>query len=136
MSSIKSYRDLEVWQKARRLTLSTYKLLDHFPNHERFELVSQMKRCSVSVPSNIAEGQGKKSTGSFNNHLNIAYGSLMELETQLILSNDLDYIKISQLDKILESTQEVGRMINGLQTSILKKPYSNKSIFSRQACSH
>jgi len=122
MNNIRKYEDLEVWQKAKSMVVGVYDMLKSLPKFEIYGLASQIRRSAVSVPSNIAEGQGRKSTKAFNNHLNIAYGSLMELETQLIIAKELNYLTNSQLSIIRLKTQEVGRMINGLQKAILKNP--------------
>ncbi len=86
---IASYRDLNVWREGIALTVAVYELTGKFPAHERFGLVSQMRRCAISVPSNIAEGHARLSTRDFLRHLSISLGSLAELETQIYLSQEL-----------------------------------------------
>ena len=86
---VSSYRDLVVWQKAMTLVSSVYQLTRSFPDFERFGLTSQIQRAAVSIPSNIAEGQGRLATKEFRQFLGIARGSLKELETQLLISIDL-----------------------------------------------
>jgi four helix bundle protein len=86
---IKSYRDLTVWQDGLKLAVSVYRVTNSFPKHELYGLVSQLRRCSVSVPSNIAQGHAKSSTKDYLRHISIALGSLAELETQLILATEL-----------------------------------------------
>jgi len=88
---IKSYKDLIVWQKGMDLAVNVYQLSDCFPHHELYSLTNQIRRAAVSVPSNIAEGKGRNSKSEYLHFLSIAKGSLLELETQLILSNHLGY---------------------------------------------
>jgi four helix bundle protein len=99
---VKSHEDLRIWQGARTLVLEIYKLTSEFPKHEIYGLISQMRRASVSVPSNIAEGAGRRSPGDFCRFLYYASGSLTELETQLYLSGELGYADkdlVSELKK-------------------------------------
>ncbi len=84
-------------------------------------MTSQIRRAAVSVPSNIAEGQGRDSTKEFLHHLSIAYGSLMEVETQILIAESLDYLKKADTNLILEKTAETGRLINGLLRSLKQK---------------
>ena len=100
------------------VVVDVYRLTRTLPNEERFGLVSQMQRAAVSVPSNIAEGHGRKFTKAYINHLSIANGSLMELETQLIIGRSLGYVAEPQCDFLLQRTNEVGRMLNGLIASL------------------
>lgn len=86
-----------------------------------FGLRSQIQRAAVSVPSNIAEGQGRESTKEFLRHLSIAYGSLMEVETQILIAQDLTYFDVKSADELLEISAETGRVINGLIRSLKKK---------------
>ena len=112
------YSDLQVWQKAIGLVVEVYKLTAAFPREEKYGLINQMQRAAVSVPANIAEGRGRKSTNAFLNHLSIANGSLMELETHLQISLRLGYLVEQQVSDILLKTGEIGRMINGLRSSL------------------
>jgi four helix bundle protein len=100
------------------LVVEIYRLCQSFPASERYGLISQMQRAAVSVPSNIAEGQARKSHGAFHNHLSIAAGSLAELETQLILTHRLGFCPETSCQDILSKTSEIGRMLNGLKTSL------------------
>lgn len=100
------------------LVVEIYRLCQGFPATERYALVSQMQRAAVSVPSNIAEGQAGKSNGAFQNHLSIAAGSLAELETQLILAHRLTYLDEATCTTMLSRTNEIGRMLNDLKTSL------------------
>jgi four helix bundle protein len=112
------YSDLQVWQKAMELVAEIYRLSKLLPADERFGLVSQMQRASVSVPANIAEGHGRKATRAYMNHLSIANGSLMELETLVQIAARLDYLESNEVDEILLRTAELGRMLNGLKASL------------------
>ncbi len=92
----------------------------NFPKEEVYGLAGQLRRAVVSVPSNIAEGQGRDSVKEFVHHLSIAYGSLMEVETQLQIAANLGYLNQVEIDKLLEQTAEVGRLLNGLSRSLRK----------------
>lgn len=118
MSGIKSYKDLIVWRKSMDLVTLIYKLTTEFPESEKFGLYSQMRRSSISIPSNIAEGWGRNSSNTFKHFLNIANGSFCELETQIILSHDLGYLSEEYHTKLLEMLQEIGKMIFGLNNKI------------------
>ena len=120
-----SYSDLLVWQKSMQLVTDTYKITDRFPKNELFGLTSQLKRAIVSVPSNIAEGQGRNSTKEFIYHLSIAYGSLMEAETQIQIAANLYFIEQAAADKLLSQAAEVGRMLNGLSKSLMQPKAGN-----------
>jgi len=112
------YRDLVVWQKAMDLVVEIYRLSQAFPSTEKFGLVSQIQRAAISIPSNIAEGHARKSSGAFLNHLSIAAGSLAELETQIMLAERLGFCIDATSRSLLASTDEIGRMLNGLKTSL------------------
>jgi four helix bundle protein len=111
---VSSYRDLVVWQRAMALVSAVYKLTSSFPESERFGLTSQIRRAAVSIPSNIAEGQGRLATKEFRQFLGIARGSLKELETQLLISIDLTYAEAAEVAACLGLADEVGRMLNAL----------------------
>ena len=98
----------------------TYKMTEAFPKNEVFGLTSQLNRAAVSVPSNIAEGQGRNSSKEFLYHLSVAYGSLLEAETQIQIAANLTYINQADADKLFSQTAEVGRMINGLSKSLIQ----------------
>lgn len=115
---VKKYSELVAWQKAMDLTQQVYAATRLFPREEVYGLVSQLRRAVVSVPSNIAEGQGRRSTREFLQHLSIAYGSLMEVETQVLIAQRLDYLNALATERLLECTGEVGRLINGLSNSL------------------
>lgn len=118
---IKTYRQLEVWQKSIELVVLCYNFTKNFPTNEIYGITNQIRRSAISIPSNIAEGQSKWSTKEFLRHLSMSNGSLSELETQLIISDKLNYIKKSELNQILSLTEEIGKMINGLKKSLTKK---------------
>jgi len=118
---MKGYRDLKVWQLSLDLAIEICQSLRTFPNHELFGICSQIRRCSVSIPSNIAEGHQRDSTKEYLRHLSIARGSLAELETQLIISNRLNYIQNDTYNNFMARLGEVGRMIQGLQAALRKK---------------
>lgn len=103
------------------LAVLCYELTAEFPDSERFGLVSQIRRCASSIPANIAEGHGRKSTGAFLNHLSIANGSLMELETHFLLVQRLSFVREELSLKLLDQTNEIGRMLNGLIRSLKEK---------------
>lgn len=121
-----SYRDLVVWQKAMQLVTKTYSVADTFPKSEMFGLASQLKRAAISVPSNIAEGQGRDSMKEFLHHLSIAYGSLMEVETQIQIAANLSFIPQTQADTLIDKCGEVGRLLNGLLRSLRNQPTDNR----------
>ena len=113
--------ELKVWKKSYQLCLDTYKITTGFPNDERFGLTSQLRRSAVSIPSNIAEGYGRRTRGDYIKFLHIAYGSCCELQTQVLLSIDLSYIKKEIGVEITGKIKEVERMLKSLITS-LEKP--------------
>jgi four helix bundle protein len=118
VTNIKSYRDLEVWQKSMTLVKRVYKLTKTFPKDEMFGLTSQLKRAAVSVPSNIAEGKSRRTTNEYLRFLDIAYGSVAEVETQLLIACELEYVTDKKIKLLLDDYAEIGRMLNGLITSL------------------
>ncbi len=124
---LRNYKDLVVWQKAYSLCLDVYKLTKQFPDEEKYGLTSQIKRAAVSIPSNIAEGYGRKTTKEYIQFLYIAYGSLCELETQLMLAKDLKYSRNMKEDTHVENLREVERMLKSLIKSLEKKISVKKS---------
>jgi four helix bundle protein len=116
----KSYRDLIAWQKAIELVIKTYNLTRAFPTYERYGLSSQMQRCAVSIPSNIAEGSYRRSEKDFHRFILIAYGSGAELETQLVIAARLGYCQDSLLQNIQALLNDVMRLLNRLAQSISK----------------
>lgn len=123
--AVKTYRELVGWQRAMDLVEQIYLVTKGFPREETYGLTSQIRRAAVSVPSNIAEGQGRQSTKEFINHLSIAYGSLLEVETQTLIAQRLSYITREQSSDILTTTAEIGRLINGLTTALRNKLRTN-----------
>ena len=120
-SKIKTYRDLIVWQKSMSLVTEIYKVTRSFPKDETYTLVSQMRRCAISIPSNIAEGFGRKSTNDYIRFLNITMGSLYELQTQLEISLNLKYLKKVDFNKFYESSREIERMLGSMIRKITVK---------------
>jgi four helix bundle protein len=113
LGKIKSYKDLLIWQKGIEITEKVYLITNNFPQNELFSLTNQIRRASVSISSNIAEGFGRNSTKSYMNFLKISRGSLYELETQLIIADRLNYISDNELLKsINDLLSEEGKMIN------------------------
>jgi four helix bundle protein len=115
---VQSYRDLIVWKKSMAFVLDVYRCTQAFPKIETYGLTSQLRRAAVSVPSNIAEGQATLSTGEFKQFLGSARGSLMEVETQILIARDLGYLYQNQSDYLLSAAAEVGRILNGLLASL------------------
>ena len=116
-----SYGDLAVWQKSMALVGDVYRGSRKFPKEELFGLTSQIRRAAISIPSNIAEGQGRLSRREFKQFLSVSRGSLLELETQLLISEDLGYLTRAELGALLGRTDELLRMLNGLMSAISSK---------------
>jgi four helix bundle protein len=112
------YQELTVWQKAMDLAELVYTATDGFPQKEMFGLTNQIRRAGVSVPSNIAEGQGRRSVRDFVRFLGISNGSLQELETQVMIATRLTYMSEQRCSEVIERSSEVGRLINGLIKSL------------------
>ena len=121
MTTLKSYRDLEVWKKSIELAEMVYRISAQFPPEEKFGLTSQVRRAAVSVPANIAEGAERHGTGEFLQFLGIASGSLAETETFLILAQRLGLTTSEQTKPLMSRASEVGRMLNGLKRSLRSK---------------
>lgn len=111
---INSYRDLTVWQKSYELSLQIYKLTRNFPREELYGLISQIRRCAVSIPSNIAEGYARQRRLEYIQFLQISFGSGAELETQLSIAKDLKYVSDDEFQKVNGLLQEVMKMLNSL----------------------
>jgi len=118
---LKNYKELKVWQKSYNLCLDVYRTTGIFPKEEMYGLTSQMRRSAVSVPSNIAEGYGRKTTADYIRFLYIAYGSLCELETQIMLVGDLNYSDDGRLEALKANISEVERMLKALINSLENK---------------
>jgi four helix bundle protein len=120
MVYIQSYKELIVWQKAMILVQEIYHLTRSFPKDEVFILVPQLRRAVISVPSNIAEGYGRKSSKEYSQFYAIAYGSCLELETQLLIAQRLGYINSQQADKAFALIKEVSSMLNAMLSKLRK----------------
>ena len=118
---IKTFRDLLVWQKSMALVTEVYRASAEFPTHERYGLSSQIRRCAVSIPSNIAEGFGRHSTTDYIRFLTIANGSLYELQTQVEIALNLGYIENNIYDTLHEQTREIERMMSSLIQSLKRR---------------
>jgi len=119
---LKNYNELKVWEKSYQLCLEVYRMTKGFPKNETYGLMSQMRRAALSIPSNIAEGYGRKTTPEYLRGLYIAYGSVCELETQILLSGDLGYLMEKSLSKLQGDLGEVERMLKALIKSLENKP--------------
>jgi four helix bundle protein len=115
---VNSYKDLVVWQKSLTLVKLVYQLTWSFPADEKFGLVSQMRRAAVSVPSNLAEGHARNTTGEFIQFISHAEGSLAELETQVILAAELSFCSSTEVQPIQDLIEEVQKMANALRRSL------------------
>ena len=118
---LKNYKELKVWQKSYQPCLEIYRITAKFPKEEKFGLISQIRRAAVSVPSNIAEGYGRKTTADYVRSLYIAYGSNCELETQMLLSGDLGYIDSATLEGVRDEIYDLERMLKALIKSLENK---------------
>ncbi len=117
-----SFKKLKVWQMSMDLVAEVYRLTAEFPKDERFGLISQINRTSVSIASNIAEGSGRNTNKDFNQFLAVSLGASFELETQLLLSEKLGMIKDQQkFSEVIATTEEIQKMIIGLQTRLTKE---------------
>ena len=121
MPTVRSYRDLEVWQLSMKLARLCYDKTTRFPARETYGLASQIRRAAVSVPSNIAEGHSRRTRQAFLNHLSIALGSQSELETQIELSRDLGFLSEESAKEILQVAEQVGRKLHALIRSLEEK---------------
>ena len=117
----RNYADLIAWQKAMNLAESVYRVTKTLPRDETYGLTSQMRRAAVSIPSNIAEGEGRGTSGQFLHMLGVSYGSLRELETQVILAGRLQLLSEDDRRHVIEQCAEVGRLLNGLMKSIKRR---------------
>jgi four helix bundle protein len=121
MTSIRDYRDLIVWQKAMDLVETIYRTTTAFPREEIYGLTSQIRRAAISIPSNIAEGNGRNTTRDYVHFLGMAYGSVKEVETQVLIAERLRYINSSCSDEQVKTTGEIARLISGLTNSLNRK---------------
>lgn len=118
MMAGRNYRDLLVWQKSMDLVVDAYKASQRWPKEEAYGLTNQMRRAAVSIPANIAEGQGRESMKEFLRFLIITTGSLYELETHLLIATHLNYLNQEQTDALTGQTAEIGRLLNGLKDNL------------------
>ena len=119
--TVKSFRDLRVWQAAVDVVESVYRLTQGFPKQEAYGLTSQIRRAAISIPSNIAEGHTREHNKEFLHHLSVAQASLAELETQLEIAKRLEYITSEELSQVLQQLSSVGRQLYALRNSLLSK---------------
>jgi four helix bundle protein len=115
---VKDFKSLKIWQKGIKLVVDIYKLTKVFPQEELYGLTSQMRRSAISIPSNIAEGSGRNSDKDFNRFLDISLGSSFELETQIIIARELEFLSSEDFLKLSDKVQEEQKMITGLQKSL------------------
>ena len=111
---IQDYKELDVWKKSIALTTEIYKLTIRFPDTERYGLISQIRRASTSIAANIAEGWGRGSTGEYIQFLTVARGSLMELETHLIIARNLQFLTSDEFGAVSTPVEDIGKMLNRL----------------------
>ena len=119
---MQKFQDLKVWQRSHALVLQAYRLTNRFPAEERFGLVAQLRRATLSVPTNIAEGSKRRSGQEYAHFLNIAEGSLAEAEYLLIVSRDLALATTEIVQPLLDEITEIARMLHALRTKVAKPP--------------
>jgi four helix bundle protein len=112
------FKDLEIWKLSRSFCRDIYEITSLFPSDEKFGLINQLRRAGVSVPSNIAEGASRKSNRDFSRFLEIAIGSCYEIETQLLISYDLNYIKEEDLNKLLHKLEAIVKMTSKFKSTL------------------
>lgn len=115
------YRDLQIWQKSVDLCVEVYRLVKLLPKEETYALSDQMRRSVVSIPSNIAEGYARRSTKEYLKFLSIANGSRTELETQLIICNKIGYLKDTDINYAMQTTEEIGKMLSVIMSKLTNK---------------
>lgn len=118
---VKSYRDLRVWEKAMDLVVECYRLTHALPKTETYGLATQIQRAAVSIPANIAEGHGREHLGDYLHHLSVANGSLMELQTHLLICARLPFLSEEQLKPVLSLTDDLSRMLAGLTRKLKER---------------
>ena len=122
---LRGYRELKVWQKSMDLVEESYRLTAAFPRNELYGLTSQLRRAAVSVAANIAEGHGREHLGDYLRSLSIANGSLMELETHLLIGRRMSYISAEEEQGFLQRAAEVGRMLAGLVRALKRRSHAD-----------
>jgi len=125
---VRSYRDLDVWKVAMELVLSCYRVANGLPGIERYGLASQIRRASVSITANIAEGHGRDYTGDYLRHVSIAKGSLTELETELLIAQRLEYVTADTIQEALQLAASVGKMLRRLSERLSARRTLNRRI--------
>lgn len=120
VAKINNFTDLHTWQEGHKLVLSVYNILKSYPKYELFALSAQMRRCAISVTSNLAEGFSRKSKKEKIQFYSISKGSLTELQNQLLISRDVGYINIIEFNKLAEQTKVVSKLLTGLMRSTNK----------------
>jgi len=115
---MKDFKRLKVWQKGIKLVVEVYKSSKSFPSEELYGLTSQMRRSAISIPSNVAEGSGRNSDKDFHRFLDISLGSSFELETQIIIAHELEFLSDNTFSELSEKVQEEQKMITGLQKTL------------------
>ena len=113
-----NYKDLKVWEKSLDLVLECYRISRSFPKRETYGLTAQLRRAAVSIPANIAEGNSRESRKEYIRYITIAYSSLAELETHLVIGKRLNYFELHHYERINKRTEEIGKMQNGLRNSL------------------
>jgi four helix bundle protein len=124
---VKSFEELTVWQEAHKLALEVYKLTGKFPASEKYGIVSQLRRCSSSVPANIAEGYGRATTRELLRCLQISRGELEETRYFILLSRDLGYVTPKECEEIGQRCDSIGRLINALGSSLKQRLTSGRA---------
>jgi four helix bundle protein len=119
--SVKDYRELIAWQKAMDLVETIYRVTGTFPREEIYGLTSQIRRAAISIPSNIAEGNGRNTTRDYVHFLGVAYGSVKEVETQTLIAERLRYINSARSTELVTMTGEIARLISGVMNSLNRK---------------
>jgi four helix bundle protein len=124
---MRPHHNLDVWQKAVDFVIDIYQATEGFPKEEKFGLTSQLRRAAVSIPANVAEGAGRKSEKEFLQFLSIAQGSASEVETELVIAFRLEFIDKSKYNRLLESLDDISRMLTGLSNHLRRKIQSRES---------
>ena len=125
MATIERFEDIEAWQRAREITKRVYRVSSNGSFAKDFALVNQIRRAAVSIPSNIAEGQGRLSRGEFKQFLGHARGSVFELESQILIARNLGYLNLEDAAALIERITEIGKLLNGLLKSLDREFTSN-----------
>ena len=117
---IKSFRDLIIWQRGINLVKDVYEETRNFPKEELYGITTQIRRSAISIPSNISEGHIRQHRAEFRQFLNIALGSLAELETQIIIARELNYLSIEKSENLIDQMSSLGKMMRGLMKKLIK----------------